>query len=140
MRRRCEHSRQRLDAARRRPFLQRPEAMYDPLARRLAGLADRLHAAAGRQLKASRQRLAARGRQLDSVGPANVLQRGYSYTLGPRGAVLRSATAVHTGDRITTVLADGEVASRVEDGSAPAPAQRRRRRDDADQLGLFAPQ
>lgn len=63
-------------------------------------------------------------RQLDGIGPGNVLNRGYSYTLGPGKKVLRHADQVAPGDAITTVLADGRVRSRVESG-LPRPAKRR---------------
>ena len=140
MRRRYEHCHQRLEAARRRPFLQRPEAIYDPLDKRLANLASRLHAAAERRITYSRQQLVALGRHLDSIAPTNVLRRGYSYTLAPGGTVLRSATDVNPGERITTVLADGKVVSRVEATPAGTKPKRPRRpsADDAGQLGLFA--
>ena len=139
VRRRYETARQRLEAAMRRPFLQRPQALYDPLVERLDGLTDRVHAAAQRRLEAAQQQLTALQRQLGSVGPTQVLQRGYSYTLGPRGQVLRRVAQVGSGDRITTVLADGRIASRVESDADPAPPKpKRRRQTDADQLGLFA--
>jgi len=48
-----------------------------------------------------------------------VLDRGYSYTLGPDGRVLRQPSQVHAGDRLTTRLAGGEVQSRVVPPEAP---------------------
>jgi exodeoxyribonuclease VII large subunit len=61
---------------------------------------------------------------LASVAPGNVLKRGYTYTLGPDGHVLRSAAAVAPGDRIATVLADGKLHSRVEGADAPVATPR----------------
>ena len=53
-------------------------------------------------------------KQLRAVNPNQVLQRGYSYTIGPDGRILRSRREIGGGDRITTVLGDGRIKSRVE--------------------------
>jgi exodeoxyribonuclease VII large subunit len=50
------------------------------------------------------------------------LERGYSVTRGPDGAVLRSAATVVAGDALTTRLADGELTSVV--AAAPASDDR----------------
>ena len=141
---RLRHGRHQLDSLLRRPVLRRPQRMTLPARERLASLRTRLTtllpqrvatersrvAAARKQLarlgpervRVASERLAALTRQLRSVGPANVLQRGYSYTLGPDGRVLRSANAVSPGQRITSVLADGRVSSDVVDAtSTPTP-------------------
>jgi exodeoxyribonuclease VII large subunit len=48
------------------------------------------------------------------------LERGYSVTRDASGAVVRSVTAVGTGDRLVTRVADGELASVVaDDGAEP---------------------
>lgn len=133
---RCRH---RLDAATRRPFLQRPEAMYDPLVKRLDDLTNQLHAAARRRITTSHQQLSALRRQLESIGPRQVLQRGYSYTLGPSNVVLRSTAEIDAGDRITTVLADGRFTSKVDGPAARRRPTRRstKKRAQDDQISLF---
>ena len=49
--------------------------------------------------------------RLDLLNPYAVLTRGYSITTDADGHVVRSANAVRPGDRLTTRLAEGEVAS-----------------------------
>ncbi len=144
MARTMHSARQRLDAAAGRPMFRRPQQMAEPHRRRLTDFARRLALSLPQRLTSARQKLDALARQLEAVGPMNVLRRGYSYTLGPDGQVLRSAAAVEAGQRITTVLVDGQLASRVEagpDGAAPptvAPPRRRVRKPaDAGQADLF---
>ena len=49
--------------------------------------------------------------RLDLLNPFSVLGRGYSITVGADGHVIRRAADVKSGDRLTTRLAEGEVAS-----------------------------
>ena len=112
-------------------------------------LATKLLTDVPRLVKAETERLDALARQLESVGPMNVLKRGYTYTLDADGKVLRSAKDTKAGDEMTTVLSDGRVKSRVEGGSgtparplqAAAPPKRTsrqsKRKKDDDQPGLF---
>ena len=51
--------------------------------------------------------------RLDALSPLKVLARGYSVTLTGKG-VLRRATDVVPGDALRTILAEGEIKSRVE--------------------------
>lgn len=135
LRRQADRSRQRLEVLVRNPIFRRPERMLDPARQDLATLAAQLQATLPRTLKAQSDRLAlltrhlqaalprrmktggdkltALARQLQAVGPLNVLERGYSYTLGPQGQVLRSPSQVAPGEQITSVLAQGRVASQV---------------------------
>jgi exodeoxyribonuclease VII large subunit len=76
-----------------------------------------------------------RGRDLDAVDarvravdPALALARGWSITYGPDGSVVRDPAALADGDVLRTVLARGEVRSRVAaeggapgDGAGPGP-------------------
>ncbi len=52
------------------------------------------------------------------------LERGYSVTRGPDGAVLRSAAGVEVGTPLTTRLADGELHSVVSTGAGDGPDDR----------------
>ncbi|MEX0886566.1 MAG: exodeoxyribonuclease VII large subunit [Phycisphaeraceae bacterium] len=103
----------------------------------------RLGAVGARLTREHRRRLDAVVRHLEAVSPRRVLARGYSYTLGPGGEVVRRAGDVEPGQVLTTVLADGQVRSRVEgDGAARptrTPPRRRGKRPDADadEGGLF---
>jgi len=49
--------------------------------------------------------------RLDLLNPYAVLGRGYSITVGADGHVVRRAADVKSGDRLTTRLSEGEVAS-----------------------------
>lgn len=166
LKRRAQHERQRLRAAERHPAMSRPERpvqqarqALDQLTRRLdralpavvashvprlASLSRALPQAIARRLSRETEALDALSRELDAVGPASVLGRGYTYTLGPKGELLRSAEAASAVGRLTTVFPDGKVASQVEGTTsqpislAPKPKTRRRsRRKPPTGPGLF---
>jgi exodeoxyribonuclease VII large subunit len=59
-------------------------------------------------------RIASLAARLDSVGPARVLARGYSITVGPDGAPVRDAASLRAGDAIRSVFANGSARSAVE--------------------------
>jgi exodeoxyribonuclease VII large subunit len=61
-----------------------------------------------------KQRLARVAEHLRLLSPDGTLRRGYSITMRGDGSVLTSAEEVSAGERLTTRLADGEVASRAE--------------------------
>jgi len=117
--RHVQHARHRVDAAARHPMFRRPQQTLAPLRDRLEQSARQLTTLVPQRVQASRDRLEAMSRHLESIGPKNVLQRGYSYTLGADGHVLRSTKDAPAGAAITTVLVDGQVHSRVE-GDAPS--------------------
>lgn len=52
--------------------------------------------------------------QLESLNPKNVLKRGYSILQNDKGQTLTSVKELKTGDKIKTIVADGEVVSTVE--------------------------
>lgn len=60
------------------------------------------------------QRLARAAEHLRLLSPDATLKRGYSITTRADGTVLVSAASIEVGERLTTRLADGEIASRVE--------------------------
>lgn len=127
--------RARLEQALKHRLTQQPERL-DALSRRLQAAVQRRHAAELPQVEQVQRRLEtaalalvrnreqaleALSRQLFSIGPAQVLSRGFSYTLGPDGRVVRSHNQVQPGDAITTVLQDGKLDSRVI--GTPLPTQ-----------------
>lgn len=139
VRRNLEHGQHRLTAATRHPLFRNPQRLIDRSAQQLDETVRRLGSAMPRRLAVDSARLDALTRQLGAVNPNNVLDRGYSYTLGPDGKVLRLAADTKAGDRLTTVLADGRIASVVQtDASAPTasappkPRPRRKRARKAD--------
>ncbi len=161
--RHAERARQRLDAAARHPVMRQPQRLVDrdehrldlaadrlhralprrvaPMREHLARLSQRLHASPARRVDAARQRLVASTRTLDAVAPQRVLERGYTYTLGPDGRPLASAPAAVAANTLTTVFADGRVTSTVESGATPPRRPRRakpRTGPGADEPTLFA--
>jgi exodeoxyribonuclease VII large subunit len=98
----------------------RPAAVYARLVGRL-NLADaRLKSAAAVKVRESAAKAAAIERQLSSVGPLRVLERGFSVTIGPDGRVVRSPGQVKSGDQIQTRVAAGTFGAVVGEG-ATAP-------------------
>lgn len=124
--RRLEVSRHRLDAAARHPLFLRPQRLVDDARQRADQLDKQLRAALPRRVAEAQRRVDGLSRTLDAVSPKHVLQRGYSYTLGPDGKLLRSAEQAAPGTAITTVLADGKVKSTV-DGGDERPRNKPRR-------------
>jgi len=86
----------------------------------LGNLADRLHRIRPSQtLKLRREQLRQLERRLNSLGPEQVLARGYSITMdADTGRVIRDASKVSEGKLLKTRLKKGQVVSRVE-GSEP---------------------
>jgi exodeoxyribonuclease VII large subunit len=113
---------QRLDRARitlqdlsqRRPF-RLPVEGIRAQERKLDDWAERLHRAVRQRLTVRRDQLTARALQLETLGPLNVLGRGYSLTRREAdGRVVRSPDQVRPGERLVTRLQHGQIFSRVE--------------------------
>jgi exodeoxyribonuclease VII large subunit len=64
-------------------------------------------------LRSEREKLRLRESNINHLNPRNVLKRGYSITYS-NGNALKSASEIHIGDLMRTVLLQGEVMSRVE--------------------------
>jgi len=127
--RRCHQAERALAAQHPRRLLERAGARAEQLCHRLAwalGRRARLAADALAQcrarfgeahprhlLKLSRQRVALRQRQLESLSYRAPLKRGYSITRLKAGGILRSAAEVKAGDLLESELLDGRVDSRV---------------------------
>ena len=106
----------------------------------LARVTQELHDAVQQRMAGAKERAASLERQLKSVGPQRVLDRGYSYTLGADGKVLRSPSQVTQGETITTVLAEGKLKSKVEGSASSGPASPKPKKikgDRAEGGGLF---
>jgi exodeoxyribonuclease VII large subunit len=115
------HPRRRLD-----DFLQRLDDLQSGLLRNLKTAARSRHLLlqnlAGRFLRAKpslalkmrRENLRQLEKRLNSLGPEQVLARGYSITTdAASGKVLRDAATVKAGQKLKTRLAKGEIFSRV---------------------------
>ncbi len=83
----------------------------------LANVAGRfLRAKPSQQIKLRREALRQLERRLNSLGPEQVLARGYSITMdAASGKVLRDAAKVKAGQKLKTRLAKGEISSRAEE-------------------------
>jgi exodeoxyribonuclease VII large subunit len=82
----------------------------------LRNLSERLHRIRPSQfLKQRREQLRQIQKQLNLLGPEQVLSRGYSITMdAASGKVLRDAAKIKAGQKLKTRLAKGEVSSKVE--------------------------
>jgi exodeoxyribonuclease VII large subunit len=78
---------------------------------RVARLQQRLLEAVRADIRHRQQALDGMTRLLNSLSPQNVLGRGFSITRSKKGTVLKSATAVKSGDTLVTQLAEGTVQS-----------------------------
>ena len=85
----------------------------------------RLLHAAERLLHERRAQLQALDARLHSLSPIAVLDRGYALVLDANGILIRSAAQVHSGDQLTTRLADGSLTSRVESTSSKKSGKRK---------------
>jgi exodeoxyribonuclease VII large subunit len=97
-----------------RVHLRTHEAALAGAARRLAGRAPRAVAVATRRLDGVEA-------QVRALDPARTLARGWSITRDAQGRVVRSASDVQPGDRLTTTVAAGRVHSTV-DATEPTDA------------------
>ena len=92
----------------------RPDEPVREAERRVDELVGRLGRAGTALVKEFRSRLAAAGGKLEVLSPLKVLARGYSVTWNGE-TLVRSVGDVNAGDRIRTLLPDGEIESIVED-------------------------
>ena len=93
-------------------------------ANRIESDARRLHRAMANRLERHRTLVEHAARRLGSVGPEQVLDRGYSLTLDAEGRPLRDASRLDAGATVTTRLARGEfdaTVDRVRDDSGSDP-------------------
>lgn len=113
---RAERARWQLDRlADKRCFARPIERIRDHEAR-LDDLQQRMQRAMRGCLQQSRQRLDAAAGQLDALSPLSVLNRGFSLTKRlPDGDLVRDVQSLQPGDRLSTLLASGEIISRVEE-------------------------
>jgi exodeoxyribonuclease VII large subunit len=112
----AEIARARLAEISSRPLFARPcDEIVETRRQRLDELALRLGAAAREGLSAARTQTAGLGGRLEGLNPLAVLKRGYSVTFGENGRPLRKASSAAMGSTLRTVLASGEITSRVEE-------------------------
>lgn len=94
-------------------------------AREPAQLGARLLRAMRRQRERQSQQLAAAAQRLAALDPQRVLARGYAWVADAAGRPVLSAHAVHVGERLRTVWADGSAqveVLQVQPSAPPDPA------------------
>ena len=111
MQRKIQYAGQALDACARR--LVHPAARLRALEQSARQLRARLAFAFSHRVHRCQAHLGRLCATLASVDPTAVLARGYSITYDARGAVVRRASAVAPGERISTALAEGRIESEV---------------------------
>jgi exodeoxyribonuclease VII large subunit len=141
MRDRIHAANLRLERLASRVHAGRPEAVHSARLVKADELETRLRAAMRRTLERRADRLAGYTRELDAVGPMQVLQRGYSVTLDADGRAVRDPAQVAPGQIIDSRVLGGVIRSTVS-GARAAPIDRRPKRkapsdDPADQMDLF---
>jgi exodeoxyribonuclease VII large subunit len=118
----ARNARQRLDALAGRPAMRRPDALLKERAQRLDELLEAMHVRTDHWLQLCREALRGSEGRLEALSPLKVLQRGYSITMGPDGAVLHSPDQVHAGDDIRSRIHRGEIRSTVVSARGAADA------------------
>lgn len=112
---RAGNARLQLDGLRSRRVFARPfQRVHDELTR-LDELDVRLRRAIRQRAVASKQQLDLASATLDALSPLKVLGRGYSITRrAETGDLVTASGQLAIGDRITTILAAGQLTSRIE--------------------------
>lgn len=112
---RAGNARLQLDGLRSRRVFTRPfQRVHDELTR-LDELDVRLRRAIRQRAVASKQQLDLAAATLDALSPLKVLGRGYSITRRTEtGDLVTASEQLAIGDRITTILAAGQLTSRIE--------------------------
>ncbi len=112
---RAGNARLQLEGLRSRRVFARPfQRVHDELTR-LDELDGRLRRAIWQRAVASKQQLELSAATLDALSPLKVLGRGYSITRrAETGDLVTASEQLAIGDRITTILAAGQLTSRIE--------------------------
>lgn len=124
MERRIAEARGRADASAHRLAVQHPGARAVVLAGTVAALHHRLGLAARRRVARDRDQVGRAAAGLDGLSPLAVLGRGYSLVRKlPERTIVRSASALATGDVVEMSFAEGSVRAKV---TGDGPSRRRR--------------
>jgi len=115
--RRIEYAMQTVDALARR--LVHPRERLRTSRQLLVQLAARLASATARRFDFFEAQLERFKASLTSLNPSAVLERGYSLTRNAQGEVVRDASRVNEGERLTTTLAKGWIESEVRKKGQP---------------------
>lgn len=89
----------------------RPDNLINEKRMLLDSSLEQMDAAMQRKLRDSKTKLQYLTNHLEALSPDLVLKRGYSITMDAQGGIVRSASELHEGDRITVRFADGTVSA-----------------------------
>jgi exodeoxyribonuclease VII large subunit len=115
-----EAGRARLETVGEKFKLLSPKANVSRARRQLVSDQQRFHSAWSKTWQETQHRLAQAGAKLELLSPNSTLQRGYSITRTTDGRIVKSVKSVRKGDKLTTIVLDGEFGSVV---SSPADGQ-----------------
>ena len=111
--RQIRSARQHLKVLSGSPALQSSAGYLEQKRGNLELLKNRMISAQRSGLDRRRQRYIGLTAKLDAMSPLKVLTRGYAVAQGADGSVLRSASQVRPGDKISVSLSDGRIAATV---------------------------
>lgn len=133
---RLDVARQRLEGVAKRPLFARPDALLEPMRRRIEDVNRRMPRALLVKIEQTRSRLDEQGRRLpaamqnelktkdqgvrraagmlDALSPLKVLARGYAVPL-KEGKAVQSVRGVRRGDRIDLRVVDGTITTEVKE-------------------------
>ena len=110
-----QHARARVESAGRSYGMRSLPERIKLLQQRIDEYYERVRCIPSREIPARREALEHRRSAIENLNPRNVLSRGYSITLLADGsAPLHSAGDAKQGDRLKTILHEGEIISAVE--------------------------
>lgn len=115
--RRLKTARRQLDILRNSPGLQSPMGYLEQRRKTVTLLSTRLRAAQQQRLHRSRQQFVGLTAKLDAMSPLKVLSRGYALAAKADGTLVRSASQVATGDRLSITLHEGSITATVQEES-----------------------
>ncbi|WP_229744608.1 exodeoxyribonuclease VII large subunit [Neiella marina] len=113
MQKRLEHSKSRQLNGHHRLSAQRPSLILDRKRNQLDSLNKRLSSALSQRLQQQQNRLAVLAAKLNVVSPLATLSRGYSISRNEKQQVIRSIQQVSQGQKLITLLEDGQIESTV---------------------------
>ena len=115
--RRLKTARRQLDILRKSPGLQSPMGYLVQRRKTVVLLSTRLQAAQQQRLHRSRQQFVGLTAKLDAMSPLKVLSRGYALAAKADGSLVRSASQVTPGDRLSITLHEGSITATVQEES-----------------------
>jgi exodeoxyribonuclease VII large subunit len=108
-----DRDQQRLDAARSRPVIARPDVIVDVRAADVAGLRQRADRVFAHRIDRAETDVESTRGRLRALSPAATMQRGYAIVQRSDGHVVRDPADVADGEALRVRIAGGEIAATV---------------------------